>query len=435
MSSTRRTGGSKASKAKEREGTPKIFEGVEKYTLQRRSPRLIGRPRSNPGLRAEPCDERDDGSFGRVEFGMWNQRGVETTHATTLLSETSSGMVRKHVETTLEGKRIQDIPILELTSEGKKALAQGEFRPFGGNHRRSAIEILVKTAKAELDEQWTLHSEMTTEAEKSEGKAQLEELTKTIGWLKGEMKWNHLWHLNVWDLDQLRLTSYPEDIIFAHLSRNTNKYVYLETESERVLLDIQEVRSALKRDDDIWASQIASTGDIRRAGAVYASTNFVRELKVYGKRQTQVKGRQNSTTLVYLFTVCGTDDVSVCALRRALLQRSLPSLKGMRVLLEGHLSGIFSTLFDINHRILMVAGSPHPFGTAPTRWSVAFKNAFWWGQGVMKDFLTKSKQYLEAFASTCRRCKRLYGVRLRRKVLGWSIRMHTQNDMIKGNSI
>ncbi|KAF9504492.1 hypothetical protein BS47DRAFT_1401344 [Hydnum rufescens UP504] len=413
------------------------------------------------GMKASKAKERDDVSEG-WKFGMWNQRGVETTHATNLAERVRLQRVvdrdtgiqiglrwewfENTLETMLEGKRIQDIPILELTSEGKKALARGEFRPFGGNHRRSAIEILVKTAKAELDRAMDaaqrVHDdleEMTTEADKSEGKAQLEELTKTIGWLKGEMKWNHLWHLNVWDLDQLRLTSYPEDIIFAHLSRNTNKYVYLETESERVLLDIQEVRSALKRDDDIWASQIASTGDIKDLELSMQQTNFARELKVYGKRQTQVKGRQNSTTNSFIYSWYAVR--MMCRYAHCgshYFNGHYQSLKGMRVLLEGHLSGIFSTLFDINHRILMVAGSPHPFGTAADKkevstpsehkrghhspswkrtylsmcqnigdpswlgqmmgmFDVAFKNAFCGDQGVMKDFLTKSKQYLEAF--------------------------------------
>ncbi|KAF9515154.1 hypothetical protein BS47DRAFT_1391884 [Hydnum rufescens UP504] len=452
MSSTRRTGGSKASKAKEREGTPKIFEGVEKYTFSA----------SIAAIDREDRDQIQDFALNLSEgwkFGMWNQRGVETTHATNLAER---GFVVNGSKTrwrrTLEGKRIQDIPVLELTSEGKKALARGEFRPFGGNHRRSAIEILVKTAKAELDR-----------AMDAAQRAQLEELTKTIGWLKGEMKWNHLWHLNVWDLDQLRSTSYPEDIIFAHLSRNTNKYVYLETESERVLLDIQEVRSALKRDDDIWASQIASTGDIKDLELSMHQTNFVRELKVYGKRQTQVKGRQNSTTNSFIYSRYAVR--MMCRYAHCgshYFNGHYRSLKGMRVLLEGHLSGIFSTLFDINHRILMVAGSPHPFGTAADKkevstpsehkrghhspawkrtyvsmcqnmgdpswlgqmmgmFDVAFKNAFCGDQGVMKDFLTKSKQYLEAFREYMSEVQEI----IRRQITAQGLGVEYQNACVR----
>ncbi|KAF9507937.1 hypothetical protein BS47DRAFT_1366319 [Hydnum rufescens UP504] len=106
-------------------------------------------------------------------------------------------------------KQIQGIPCLELTAEGKKALAWGEFWPFRGNHQHLVIKILVKMVKVELDQVMEaaqhVHNdleEMMTEGEKSEGKVQLEELTKMIGWLKGEMQWNHLWHLNVWDLGE-----------------------------------------------------------------------------------------------------------------------------------------------------------------------------------------------------------------------------------------
>ncbi|KAF9507783.1 hypothetical protein BS47DRAFT_1398377 [Hydnum rufescens UP504] len=454
MSSTQHTGGTKASKVKEREGTPKIFEGVEKYTFAA----------SIAAIDREDHDQIQDFALNRAmkgmmvghcsvdltkvvsegwKFGMWNQRGVETTHATNLAERVRLQRVVDCDMGIQIGLR-RECPGADLG--GEEGASTGRIPPVWREPPTFCDRKLLKTAKAELDRAMDaaqrVHDdleEMTTEGDKNEGKAQLEELTKTIGWLKGEMKWNHLWHLNVWDLDQLRSTSYPEDIIFAHLSRNTNKYVYLETESERVLLDIQEVQSVLKWDDDIWASQIAITGDIKDLELSMQQTNFAWELKVYGKRQTQVKGQQNLTTNSFIY--------SRYAVRMMCWYAHCGShyfnghyrlLKGMRVLLEGHLSGIFSMLFDINHCILMVAGSPHPFGMAADKkevstpsehkrghhspswkrtyvlmcqnigdpswlgqmmgmFDVAFKNAFCGDQGVMKDFLTKSKQYVEAF--------------------------------------
>ncbi|KAF9502730.1 hypothetical protein BS47DRAFT_1370060 [Hydnum rufescens UP504] len=264
--------------SKEREGTPKIFEGVEKYTFAA----------SIAAIDREDRDQIQDFALNRVmkgmmvvsegwKFGMWNQHGVETMHATNLAE-----------------RRVHD----------------------------------------DLEE-------MMTEADKSEGKAQLEELTKTIGWLKGEMKWNHLWHLNVWDLDQLRSMSYPEDIIFAHLSRNTNKYVYLETESERVLLDIQEVLECVETGRRYLGVADSEHRGHQGPGAVYAANELCTGTEGVRKRQTQVKGRQNSTTNSFIYSQYAVR--MMCRYAHCgshYFNGHYRSLKGMRVLLEGHLSGV-----------------------------------------------------------------------------------------------
>lgn len=50
------------------------------------------------------------------------------------------------------------------------------------------------------------------------------------------------------------ITEYPTEDIFIHLSRNSTKHVYLETDSEKVLLDLRKVQQGLRSDDERWKS-------------------------------------------------------------------------------------------------------------------------------------------------------------------------------------
>ncbi|KAF9512979.1 hypothetical protein BS47DRAFT_1362766 [Hydnum rufescens UP504] len=91
MSLTCCTGGSKAAKVKEREGTLKIFEGVEKYMFTA----------SIAAIDHKDCNQIQDFALNWAmkgmmvghcsvdltkvvlegwKFGMWNQHGVEMTH-------------------------------------------------------------------------------------------------------------------------------------------------------------------------------------------------------------------------------------------------------------------------------------------------------------------------------------------------------------------
>ncbi|KAF9512980.1 hypothetical protein BS47DRAFT_1362767 [Hydnum rufescens UP504] len=141
----------------------------------------------------------------------------------------------------------------------------------------------------------------------------------------------------------------------------------------RCFLDIQEVWSALKQDDNIWASQIASTGDIKDLELSMHQMNF---------QQTQVKGHQNLTTNSFIYS---------CHYFNGHYQL----LKGMKVLLDGHLSGIFSTIFDINHHILMVTGSPHPCGMPANKKEVLAA----WSPDSDSDTTGPHQRYLIALAS------------------------------------
>lgn len=52
--------------------------------------------------------------------------------------------------TKIAGKYVYQLPLLALTPAGKQALAEGEFHPLSGNHRRAALVLYCKDLQAEL---------------------------------------------------------------------------------------------------------------------------------------------------------------------------------------------------------------------------------------------------------------------------------------------
>lgn len=50
----------------------------------------------------------------------------------------------------IAGKYVQELPLLELTPAGKRALAAGEFHPLSGNHRRAALVLYHQDLVAAL---------------------------------------------------------------------------------------------------------------------------------------------------------------------------------------------------------------------------------------------------------------------------------------------
>jgi hypothetical protein len=100
-------------------------------------------------------------------FGKWNQRAIDRSHVTRMVErlkqkrvvDEDSGIpiaLRRSwftttLEPTLNGKVVQELPRLELSPEGKLAQGRGEFKPFGGNHRRAAIEDMVQDVRKRLE--------------------------------------------------------------------------------------------------------------------------------------------------------------------------------------------------------------------------------------------------------------------------------------------
>lgn len=50
----------------------------------------------------------------------------------------------------IAGKYVYQVPLLELTPAGKQALADGEFHPLSGNHRRAALVLYYEDLQESL---------------------------------------------------------------------------------------------------------------------------------------------------------------------------------------------------------------------------------------------------------------------------------------------
>jgi hypothetical protein len=161
-------------------------------------------------------------------FSTWNTRQLDKPHVNSMaegmlvkrICDEESGIrvalrpswIKNTLLPSLLGTRQQDLPLLEFTAEGKKALSQGLIRPFGGNHRRAAVELLLHRTRAKLTnekDKWENYQadhdlDDGDEEQKSVYKDHISAFEQEIGILKGDLQWVHLWHLNVWDLGQCR---------------------------------------------------------------------------------------------------------------------------------------------------------------------------------------------------------------------------------------
>ncbi|KAF9515147.1 hypothetical protein BS47DRAFT_1391878 [Hydnum rufescens UP504] len=322
-------------------------------------------------------------------FGKWNQRGIDRSHVTRMVErlkqkrivDEDSGIaiaLRRSwftttLEPTLNGKLVQDLPLLELTPEGKQAQGHGEFKPFGGNHRRAAVEFIVQDVKRRLEmamDRLDLGMDgpdtktTRTKEQEADYTAWVEKETQLIGYLKGESKWNMLWHLNIWDLDALEsVQGYSHEDISIHLSRNSNKYVYLETDSERVFLDLRGVREALASDDKAWVQmtqKLASGRDLKITLA-QPQENFKRALE---KHLEGTIGMYNSTQNSMLSSPYAVRMMSrYVAFGDHYFNGQYATIRGLRGLIDQHMCGIISTIFEVNCRIIQLAGSKEPVGT------------------------------------------------------------------------
>lgn len=156
-------------------------------------------------------------------FSTWNKRSLDRAH----VSAMAVGMLKKRIcddesgirialrrawfttklESSLIGKRQADLPTLELTAAGLEALGKGEFRPFGGNHRRAAVEQLVRDTHLKMKaatEHWTQYLKSHEEDVQKQGQKEyhdrVAEFERQVGLLKGDLEWVHLWHISIWDL-------------------------------------------------------------------------------------------------------------------------------------------------------------------------------------------------------------------------------------------
>ncbi|KAF9504206.1 hypothetical protein BS47DRAFT_1401648 [Hydnum rufescens UP504] len=283
-------------------------------------------------------------------FGKWNQRGIDRSHVTRMVErlkqkrivDEDSGIaiaLRRSwftttLEPTLNGKLVQDLPLLELT-------------PRANRLKDTDVKRRLEMAMDRLDLGMDGPDTKTTRTKEQEADytAWVEKETQLIGYLKGESKWNMLWHLNIWDLDALE------------------SYVYLETDSERVFLDLRGVREALASDDKAWVQmtqKLASGRDLKITLA-QPQENFKRALE---KHLEGTIGMYNSTQNSMLSSPYAVRMMSrYVAFGDHYFNGQYATIRGLRGLIDQHMCGIISTIFEVNCRIIQLAGSKEPVGT------------------------------------------------------------------------
>lgn len=92
----------------------------------------------------------------------------------------------------INGQYINDVPRLELTEEGKKAIAAGKVQPLNGNHRRRALEQYCADLAAQL-------LKLVEEAEGLETDAAAGKL-REIKLMEERIEWAPYWTIQVHDI-------------------------------------------------------------------------------------------------------------------------------------------------------------------------------------------------------------------------------------------
>ena len=103
----------------------------------------------------------------------------------------------------LGGVRIKEVPLLELTEEGRKATKEKQLRPLEGLGRRGGVELLIQAMKEKVkgkNERIKKIGEMKTQTEaNTEEKGKLEEERKELEELIEEAQW---WTFCILDLGE-----------------------------------------------------------------------------------------------------------------------------------------------------------------------------------------------------------------------------------------
>ena len=114
----------------------------------------------------------------------------------------------------LGGVRIKEVPLLELTEEGRKATKEKQLRPLEGLGRRGGVELLIQAMKEKVkgkNERIKKIGEMKTQTEaNTEEKGKLEEERKELEELIEEAQW---WTFCILDLGERKFESKLNKII------------------------------------------------------------------------------------------------------------------------------------------------------------------------------------------------------------------------------
>jgi hypothetical protein len=151
----------------------------------------------------------------RVVNADWVSKLVEsfTKHLDNCTNEDALEVVVKKtwiqnmdaILTTVNDKKIEDVPKMEFTPDGKSAIDPENLVMLGGNHRRLALKVYVDNLKNQLEKDENTLKAKTTQAHKHSDitgpiGAELEEVQKKVIWVEQKIASSQHWVVALYDI-------------------------------------------------------------------------------------------------------------------------------------------------------------------------------------------------------------------------------------------
>lgn len=106
---------------------------------------------------------------------------------------------------TVNDKTIRDVPVMEFTPEGRKAIEPDNLVMLGGNHRRLALKEFVDGIKRQLESWKVKHSEKEKQADKASEISgpimdEVNNAKMKIDWLEKKLALSQHWVIALYDI-------------------------------------------------------------------------------------------------------------------------------------------------------------------------------------------------------------------------------------------
>lgn len=113
---------------------------------------------------------------------------------------------------SIDDKSIIDLPLLDVTPEGKISIQQGQWKFQGGQHRFYALDLLLSEKEKELNDAQVKLAKL--QAKRKMGSKDSEDaklLQETIAKISKSIAVQALWAICVYDKGELGISIYPCD--------------------------------------------------------------------------------------------------------------------------------------------------------------------------------------------------------------------------------
>jgi desulfoferrodoxin (superoxide reductase-like protein) len=106
-------------------------------------------------------------------------------------------LIKIQVMNFVDGKGIKNVPVMEFTEEGLKAIKPDNIIMLGGNHRREALHKYVKWIELQLEKE-----EKAMELKQSDRDAEYERLKERVRILKADREQYQYWVVRIYDVGE-----------------------------------------------------------------------------------------------------------------------------------------------------------------------------------------------------------------------------------------